>query len=163
MVCFDGSLPLGMEFRNLPDAKNITVREPDMNFSESQSYVAVVLGGFVSDACRYAVRLKTAVASDHRTRIYPTHSAGLTVPCRVFLTNVAEWSAEVFVVSGKTYPNSGKNCMPYAGNRGENPAIPAVKPLTGAVRKMHCSDRETTVRVFFQETTAGANKIYTTG
>ena len=79
----------------------------------------------------------------------------------MFQANVAEWSAEVFVVSGKTYPNSGKNCMPYAGNRGENPTIPAVNPLTDAVRRRRCSDRETTVRVFFQETTAGANKIYT--
>lgn len=60
-------LSLGMEFQNLLDAKHITVHEPDMNFSESQLYVAFVLGGWVSDACRYAVRLKTAVVSDRRT------------------------------------------------------------------------------------------------
>ena len=60
------SLPLGIEFQNPPDAKHITVHETDMNFSESQSYVAVVLGGWVSDACRHAVRLKTAVVSDRR-------------------------------------------------------------------------------------------------
>ena len=67
MMCFNGSFPLGMEFQNLPDAKHITVREPDMNFSESRPHVAVVLGGLVSDACRHAVRLKTAVASDRRS------------------------------------------------------------------------------------------------
>ena len=66
MICFNGGLSLGMGFQNLPDAKHITVREPDMNFPKSQSYVAVVLGGLVSDACRYAVRLKTAVASGRR-------------------------------------------------------------------------------------------------
>ena len=81
----------------------------------------------------------------------------------MFLTNVAECSAEAFVVAGKTHPNNGKNCMPYAGNRGENPAFPAENPLTDAVHKKHCLDPATISRVFFQETTAEANKIYTTG
>ena len=81
----------------------------------------------------------------------------------MFQTNVAEWSAEAFAVAEKSHLHNRKSYVPYAGNRGENPTIPAVNPLTGAVRRRRCSDRETTVRVFFQETTAGANKIYTTG
>lgn len=76
---FNGSLPLGMGFQNLPDAKHITVREPDMNFSKSRPYVAVVLGGLVSDVRRHAVRLETAVASDRRILKHTMHPAELTV------------------------------------------------------------------------------------
>ena len=66
MMCFNGSLSHGMEFQNLSDSKCIVVRETDGNFWGSRPYVAVVLGGWVSDARRHAVRLETAVASDRR-------------------------------------------------------------------------------------------------